>query len=419
PGEIWCSTAPARPAEGTIRTVSLGPLAIKGRWESVVTHRLTGVRTSRSRFQVAAERGLTPFVGRHRDLKLLNELLGLARSGRGQVVSVVGEAGVGKSRLLHEFRRGLRAEPITWLEGQCSATSQAVPYQPILHLLRMSFRIENEDSASQIREKIRQGIQPLQMNPDAALPVLETLLGLSVSDEALPRLDPRTRRERVFETIRALTVAGAQLRPLVVVVEDLHWIDTTSEDYLIHLVARLAGIPLLLVTTHRPDYNLRWSDRTYFAQIGLNLLEASEVNAMVTNLLETSEMPAELTQLIREKAEGNPLFVEEIVRSMLERGVLRKDQEQIRWSGPANVDFPASIQEIVSARFDRLEEPVRRTLQVGAVLGRSFGLKVLSRVAEVPGDVRTHVEALTRAELIQETRFFPDPEYVFRHAIFH
>jgi class 3 adenylate cyclase/tetratricopeptide (TPR) repeat protein/ABC-type phosphate transport system ATPase subunit len=418
PDDILISDATARLAEGYIRTDSLGPLAIKGRSESVVAHRLTEARASRSRFQVAAERGLTPFIGRDSDLKVLNELLERARSGRGQVVSVVGEAGVGKSRLLHEFRRGLRAEAITWLEGQCSATSQALPYQPILQVVRMSFRIENDDNASQIREKIRQGVRQLQIDPDAALPVLETLLGLSVSDETLQRLDPRARRQRIFETIQALAMAGARLRPLVVVVEDLHWIDTTSEDYLVQLVARLAGMPLLLVTTHRPDYRARWTDRTYFAQIGLNLLEPLEVNAMVTNLLQATEMPPELTQLIQEKAEGNPLFVEEIVRSMLEGGALRKDKQHVRWVGTANVDFPASIQQIVSARFDRLAEPVRRTLQVGAVLGRSFGLTVLTRVAEVPEDVQAHVEALALAELVQETRFFPDVEYSFRHAIF-
>jgi tetratricopeptide (TPR) repeat protein len=418
PDDILISDATARLADGYIRIDSLGPLAIKGRSTSVVAHRLTGARASRSRFQVAAERGLTPFVGRERHVKLLNELLERARSGRGQVVSVIGEAGVGKSRLLHEFRRGLRDEPITWVEGQCSASGQAVPYQPILHVLRMSFRIENDDSAAQIREKIRQGVGLLRMDPDAVLPVLETLLGLPVSGEALPRLDPRARRQQIFETIQALTMAGAQLRPLVVVVEDLHWIDTTSEEYLVQLVGRLAGMPLLLVTTHRPGYNLRWTDRTYFAQIGLNLLEPPEVNAMVTNLLEATEMPAELAELIREKAEGNPLFIEEIVRSILERGVLRKDQEQVRWVGTANVDFPASIQDIVSARLDRLAEPVRRTLQVGAVLGRSFSMKVLSRVAEVPEDVPAHVEALVRAELVHETRLFPDVEYAFKHAVF-
>ena len=418
PDDILISDATARLAEGYIQIDSLGPLAIKGRSESVMAHRLTGARASRSRFQVAAERGLTPFVGRERPLRLLNEILERARSGRGQVVSVIGEAGVGKSRLLHEFRRGLRDEPITWLEGQCSASSRAVPYQPILHALRMSFRIENDDSAGRIREKIRKGVTLLGMDPDAVLPVLETLLGLPVSGEALPRLDPRARRQRIFETMQALTMAAAQLRPLVVVVEDLHWIDTTSEEYLVQFIARMAGMPLLLVTTHRPGYSVRWTDRTYFAQIGLNLLESPDVNAMVSNLVEATEMPADLVELVREKAEGNPLFVEEIVRSMLERGALRREQGQVRWAGTVNVDFPASIQEIVSARFDRLAEPARRTLQVAAVLGRTFGLRVLSRVAEAPEDVPAHVEALKQAELVQETRFFPDAEYAFKHAIF-
>lgn len=418
PDDILISDTTAGLAEGYIRVDSLGPLAIRGRSESVVAHRLTGVRGSRSRFQVAAERGLTSFVGRERDLELLKERFLLAQSGRGQVVNVVGEAGVGKSRLLHEFRRALRAERVTWLEGQCSASGQAVPYQPILHVLRMGLRIDNDDSATRIRDKIQLGVRRSGLDPDPAVPVLETLLGLAVSGDALPRLDPRTRRQRIFETIQALTDAGAKLRPLVVVIEDLHWIDTTSEEYLDQLVAGLAGMPLLLLTTSRPGYDPRWTDRAYSAQVGLDLLEPLQVSAMVTNLLGVSETPADLAEVIWGKAEGNPLFVEEIVRSMLERGVLRRDAERVRWAGPANVDFPARIQDIVSARFDRLEEPVRRTLQVGAVSGRHFRMRVLSRVAEVPEEVSAHVEALKRAELVHETQFFPELEYTFNHAIF-
>lgn len=417
PDDILISDTTAQLAEGYVRIDPLGPLAITGRADSVVAHRVTGVRAGRTRFQVAADRGLTPFVGRERDLALLSERLVRARSGRGQVVSVVGEAGVGKSRLLHEFRRALGAEAITWLEGQCSASSQAVPYQPILHMMRMTFRIENEDSASQIQEKIRRGVRQLELDPDAVLPVLETLFGLPVSGDALERLDPRGRRQRIFETIRTLTIAGARLRPLVVVLEDLHWIDTTSEEYLVQLVDSVATMPLLLVTTHRPGYSLRWSDRTFCSQLDLDLLGPAEVSAMAKSLLGTTEMPSEVVELLLEKAEGNPLFVEEIVRSLLERGVLRREQEGVRWVGAAAFDFPASILDIVSARFDRLADPVRRTLQVGAVVGRHFGMKLLSRVAEVPEDVVAHVEALKRAELVHETRLFPELEYTFNHAI--
>ena len=418
PDDILISDTTAGLAEGYIRLESLGPLAIRGRSESVVAHRVTGVRSSRSRFQVAAERGLTPFVGRARDLDLLKQRFALARSGHGQVVSVVGEAGVGKSRLLHEFRRELRAETFTWLEGQCSASGQAVPYQPILHGLRTSFRIDSDDTGPQIREKIRFGVRQLGLDPDPAVPVLETLFGLEVSGAALQRLDPRMRRQRIFETIQALTVAGTRVRPLVVVVEDLHWIDTTSEEYLVQLVAGLTGMPLLLLTTSRPGYDLPWADQPYSAQVGLDLLEPLQVSAMVTNLLGVSQTPADLAAVIWGKAEGNPLFVEEIVRSMLERGVLRRDAERVRWAGTASVDFPARIQDIVSARFDRLEEPVRRTLQVGAVSGRNFRMRVLSRVAEIPEEVAAHVETLKRAELVHETQFFPELEYTFNHAIF-
>ena len=415
PGDILISDDTARLVEGYVRLDSLGSLAIRGRSEPVVAHRVLGVRASRSRFQVAAERGLTPFVGRERDLRLLKERLARARAGRGQVVSIVGEAGVGKSRLVHEFHRALQGEAITWLEGQCSASGQSVPYHPILHAMRMSFRIEPDDSASRIREKIRRGVRQIAMDPEAVLPVLEMLFGLSVSSEALQRLDPHSKRQRIFETIRALTMAGARLRPLVVVLEDLHWIDTTSEEFLVQLIDSLPGMPLLLLTTHRPGYTPRWT--AYSAQIGLDLLETTEVHAMVSHLLGTTEMPSELVELVWEKAEGNPLFVEEIIRSMFERGVLRRDQKQVRWMGTEDIDFPASIQDIVSARFDRIPEPARRTLQVGAVVGRHFSISLLARTVEAPEDVAAHLEVLKQAELVHETQFFPEPEYAFKHAI--
>lgn len=415
PGDILISDDTARLVEGYVRLDSLGSLAIRGRTEPVVAHRVLGVRASRSRFQVSAERGLTPFVGRERDLRLLKERLARARAGRGQVVSIVGEAGVGKSRLVHEFRRALQGEAITWLEGQCSASGQSVPYHPILHTMRMSFRIEPDDSASRIREKIRRGVRQVAMDPETVLPVLEMLFGLSVSGETLQRLDPHSKRQRIFETIRALTMAGARLRPLIIVLEDLHWIDTTSEEFLVQLIDSLPGMPLLLLTTHRPGYTPRWT--AYSAQIGLDLLETTEVSAMVSHLLGTTEMPRELVDLVWEKAEGNPLFVEEIVRSMFERGVLRRDQKQVRWMGAADVDFPASIQDIVSARFDRIPEPARRTLQVGAVVGRHFSISLLARTVEAPDDVAAHLEVLKQAELVHETQFFPEPEYAFKHAI--
>ena len=178
------------------------------------------------------------------------------------------------------LRHALRAERVTWLEGQCSASGQAVPYQPILHVLRMALRIDNDDSATRIRDKIQLGVRRSGLDPDPAVPVLETLLGLAVSGDALPRLDPRTRRQRIFETIQALTDAGAK-PTLVVVIEDLHWIDTTSEEYLDQLVAGLAGMPLLLLTTSRPASSPRSTDRAYSAQVGLDLLEPLQVSAMV------------------------------------------------------------------------------------------------------------------------------------------
>jgi predicted ATPase len=201
------------------------------------------------------------------------------------------------------------------------------------------------------------------------------------------------------------------------VLEDPHWIDKISEDYFAFLAAGLAGVPLLLLTTQRPGYSVRWADKTYYTQIALDLLGEHETEALVAGLLGSRHLPPDLVRIVREKAEGNPLFVEEITASLRERGILVRRNGEIVWTGGASVEFPATIQDIIRARIDRLEEPVKRTVQAAAVIGREFGLRLLTRISEVAAEVERYLDTLRHAELIHETRFFPELEYVFKHAV--
>ena len=417
PGVILITDTTHRLVEGYVRAEPLGPIQIKGRTEPVSVYKVTGRRRGRTRLEVSAERGLSELVGRDRELGLLHDCLARVKTGRGQVVSVVGEAGVGKSRLLYEFRTSLEGSRVTRLDGHCVAYGQATPYLPVLEIVRANFEIEEDDNPLQVQEKLRQGIDRLDPGLEGTLPILQALFGLPGADEALKHLDPKDRRQKTFEAIRTLTVAGSQRQPHVVIVEDLHWIDKTSEDFLAFLVESLAGMPFLLLTTHRPGYAVRWADKTYYTQINLDLLTERETVALVAALLKSQSLPPDLIQIVSEKAEGNPLFVEEITASLLERGMLASQNGKITWTGGAQVEFPATIQDIIRARIDRLDEPVKRTVQAAAVIGREFNLRLLTGISEVPAEVPQYLETLKHVELIHETRFFPEVEYIFKHAV--
>jgi class 3 adenylate cyclase/tetratricopeptide (TPR) repeat protein len=417
PGTILITEATHRLVEGYVQTESLGPVSVKGRSERVRVYRVIGRRRGRTRLEVSVERGLTELVGRDRELAVLHECLARVRAGRGQVVGLVGEPGVGKSRLLYEFRQSLERERVTWLEGHCVAYGQTTPYLPILGMLRTNFQVEEDDNPLQVQEKLRQGLHRLDPALDGILPFLGDVFGLPGANEALKHLDPKDKRQKTFEAIRTLTVAGSRQRLHVLILEDLHWIDPISEDYLAFLSASLAGAPVLLLTTQRPGYTVRWADKTYYTQIALDLLGERETETLVAALLGTRHLPSDLVRFVRDKAEGNPLFMEEITASLLERGMLLRRNGEVLWAGGAPVDFPASIQDIIRARIDRLEEPVKRTVQAAAAIGREFGLRLLTRIAEMAGHVQHHLEILTGAELIHETRFFPELEYIFKHAV--
>ncbi|MFQ5828616.1 MAG: AAA family ATPase [Candidatus Methylomirabilia bacterium] len=417
PGSILLTEATHRPVEGYVRSEALGPVQVKGRDEPVSVYKVTGRSRQRTRLEVSAERGLTPLVGRDRELGVLGDCLARVKAGRGQVVGIAGEPGVGKSRLLYEFRKSLEGERVTWLEGHCIAYGQATPYLPVLDILRANFQIEEEDHPFQIREKLREGTHRLDPALEGILPFLGELFTLPIEDEALKKLDPKAKRQKTFEAVRALTMVGSQRRPHVVIVEDLHWIDKTSEDYVLFLIESLAGVPLLFITTHRPGYAVRWGDKTYYTQIALDLLTDQDTEAMLTTVLGTRDLPPELTRLVREKAEGNPLFVEEITRSLVEQGLLVRRNGGMSWAGEAVVEFPATAQDIIRARIDRLEEPVKQTAQTAAVIGREFALRLLTHVSETASLIQAFLNELKQVELIHEKRFFPELEYIFKHAI--
>jgi predicted ATPase len=307
---------------------------------------------------VARGRGLTRFVGRERELALLHDCLGRAETRHGQVVGIVGEPGLGKSRLLYEFYVSLDQGRVTWLEEDCLAHGPTTPYGPTLEILRSHFHIEVGVSAPPLRGRLHQGIGRLDAALESLVPFLEELFGLPSAHDVLRHLEPKEKRHKTLEALRILAFAASQRQPQVLICENLHCIDQSSEDCLAPLVESLASMAVLVLTTHRPGSTVRWADAPHYTQIALDCLSEAEGRAMVASLLGTHDLPPVLLRLMQERTGGNPLFIEAVVHALLESGVLVRHHGGTRWTGEVEAD--------VQARIDRLDEPVKRMVRTAA-----------------------------------------------------
>jgi DNA-binding NtrC family response regulator/tetratricopeptide (TPR) repeat protein len=363
---------------------------------------------------VAAERlgtglGRRPptFVGRVRELALLWSRLEDALRGHGQVVGLLGEAGIGKSRLLHEFRERLLGEPerrVTYLEGRCQSYASAIPYTPVLDVLRANFRVTEGDGPDAIAEKIRAALQEVGIEPAGATPYLFRLFGIPEGTEALAALTPSAVKARTFEVLRQLVLQGARRRPILFVVEDLHWIDSTSEECFTTLMDSAAGVPAMGILTYRPGYRAPWMDRSYVTQVALPPLSREDSLSVVRSVRRADAMPDRVAEVILEKAEGNPFFLEELSRVV---------EGSVDPSGGLTV--PDTIQEVLLARIDRLAEEPRRLLQTAAVVGQDVPLPLLRAVWE--GELDPHLRELMRLEFLYAKTGGGEPLCAFTHSL--
>ena len=406
PGTILVTEATARLVTGYVRLEVLEPVAVKGRPEPLTPYKVVALGRRRSPLDGLEERALSRFVGRTRDLATLHELLALVEAGQGQVVGLVGEPGVGKSRLLLEFRRSLADRRVTYLEGRCLSFGSSIPYLPVLDVVRSNCGIVETDGPETTAEKLRFGLQEVGLDPDAGLPYLLRLLGLSAGTDGLAMLSPEAIKARTFETLCQLSLKGSQRRPLIFAVEDLHWIDQTSQDYFAALVENLAGAPILMVGTYRPGYRPPWGDKSYATQLSLHRLTAQDSLSVVRSVLPEERLPDPLAQVILAKAEGNPFFLEELTRALA---------AQDRPSGDLTV--PDTIHGVLMARIDRLPEEPKHVLQTAAVLGREFSLRLLAAIWDGPGVLEPHLLELKRLEFLYERLAADEPTYVFTHAL--
>ena len=406
PGTILISEATYRLVRGYARVEDLGELSVRGKSERLRAYKVLGPGSRRSRLEGQEPQALTSFVGRHRELTALLSLLAKVEGGHGQVVGIVGESGVGKSRLFHEFHQRLSASSLTCLEGRCLSYGSAIPYLPVLDVLRQNCGISESDGPDAVIEKVEWSLREVDMDPAEGAPYLLHLLGIKEGTGGLAGLGPQVIQTRSFETLRQMTFRGSRRRPLVILVEDLQWIDKTSEEYAAFLAEGIASSRVLLVLTYRPGYQLPWIEKSYATQMALHPLSADESLEVVRAALAPRAAVESVSRTILAKAEGNPLFLEELARAALDRRTLEP-----------GAPLPGTIQDVLSSRIDGLGETLKRLLQDASVLGREVSLRVLEATVEDSDGLEDGLRELTRQEFLYERPGAAERMYVFKHAL--
>jgi class 3 adenylate cyclase/tetratricopeptide (TPR) repeat protein len=419
PGTILLAPATLQLAEGYVQITSRGPVAVKGLADPIEIFVLTGASAQRSRLHVAAARGLTRFLGRDAEIEQIRRALDLTRAGRGQLVAIVGEPGVGKSRLVYEFTHSHRTQDWLVLEAGSVSYGKATSYLPVMDLLKAYFKIHERESHRDIREKVTGKLLTLDRALEPSLPALLALLDIPVEDASWQALDPAQRRQRTLNAVKNLLLRESQSQPLLVVFEDLHWIDPETQALLDSLVESLPPARLLLLVNYRPEYQHGWGRKTYYSQLRLDALPPESTGALLSAILGDDPTLEPLKQLLVRR--GNPFFVEESIRTLVETRALAGERGAYRLSRPIQaIEVPATVQVILAARIDRLPVEDKELLQTAAVVGKDVSFVLLRAVAEQTEDtVRRGLADLQTAEFLYETRLFPDPEYTFKHALTH
>jgi DNA-binding NtrC family response regulator/tetratricopeptide (TPR) repeat protein/class 3 adenylate cyclase len=389
--------------------------------EQVRVYSLVGLRLQRSPLEGIGKRVLSRFVGRARELAALRELLSQVEGGRGQVVGIFGEPGVGKSRLLYEFRQCLGAGRVLCLEGDCSSYGATIPYYPVLDLVKASLQLDDHDDEAEIRDKIAGRLHTLDEVLASTLPAFLTLLNVPVDDPQWQVLDPPQRRQRILEALKRLLLCQSQVQPLVLIIENLQWIDSETQAFLDSLIESLPTVRLLLLITYRPEYQHGWSSKTFYTQQRLDPLPRESAQELLQALLGDDTALVPLKQSLIERTEGNPFFLEESIQTLVETQVLVGERGAYRLTRAfPNIQVPATVQAVLAARIDRLPAEERSLLQSAAVIGKDVPLGLLQHIVELPEEsLRRAIATLQRTEFLYETRLLPDLEYTFKHALTH
>lgn len=440
PGDALISASTLRQVEGFVQLQPLGPTRVKGISQPVDVYSLIGATAARTRVQAGAARGLTPLVGRDTEIEIFKKLLQRVIAGRGQILAMIGEPGVGKSRLVHEFTR--HQLPPDWLvlESASASYGKATPYLPLIQMLRRYFQITDGESSESIQNRVITQILELEKVLKDAIPPILSLLGALPDEKINPEQDgnwqtplsdigefirrfnsmePQQRRRHTLDALKQICIRESRRQNLLLVFEDLHWIDHETQAFLDLLVDSVPMASLMLLVNYRPEYSLQWSDKSYCTQLRVDPLQASGAEELLFKLLGNNPDLAPLKQLLIKRTEGNPFFAEESVRSLAETGVLSGEKGAYR---PAlkidNLVIPTTVQNLVADRIDRLPAEEKQLLQSAAVIGVIFPFDLLQAVSELTDEqLLEYLTHLKSAEFIYETNLFPRLEYTFKHAL--
>jgi class 3 adenylate cyclase/tetratricopeptide (TPR) repeat protein len=421
PGSVLLTAETLRLAEGLVQVKSLGHVPIKGLAAPVEVFELGGASATRTRLQALAARGLTRFVGRQAELEALRQAQDLAGAGHGQVMAVIGEPGVGKTRLFYEFTQSHRTHGWLLLESSSMSYGKATAYLPIRDPLKAYFQIDDRDDARRVREKPTGKLITLDAALGPTLPAFLPLLDIPIEDAQWQALDPSQRRQRTLDAIKRLLLRESQVQPLLVVFENLHWIDAETQAMLDSLIESLPTARLLLLVNYRPEYQHGWGSRTYYTQLRLDPLPPQNARELLASLLGDEVDLEPLKQRLIERTEGNPFFLEESVRTLVEIHALVGERGAYRLAQALpSIQVPATVLAVLAARIDRLPPEEKRLLQAAAVIGTDVPFALLQAIAAVPEEeLRRGLAHLQAAEFLYETRLFPELEYTFKHALTH
>jgi class 3 adenylate cyclase len=421
PGSILITPTVLGLVEGFVQVKALGALPVRGLRDPVEVYEVTGAGMVRSRLQAAAARGLTRFVGRQAELTTLQQALAQASAGHGQVVALVGEAGVGKSRLVYEYTHSHRTQGWRVLESASVSYGKATPYLPVMDLLKRYCHVDDSDDGRTIRAKVTGQVLTLDETLQDTGPALLTLLDALPDDSPFLTLDPPQRRQRTLDALKRVLLRESQVQPLLLVFEDLHWIDTETQALLDGLVESLPTARLLLLVNYRPEYQHSWGSKTYYTQLRLDPLPPASADKFLQALLGDDPSLGPLKQLLIERTEGNPFFLEESVRTFVETGVLVGEPGAYHLvQALPTIEVPATVQAVLAARIDRLPPEDKRLLQTAAVIGTDVSFTLLHAIADMSEETLprglAHLQAV---EFLYEAQLFPEQEYTFTHALTH
>jgi adenylate cyclase len=419
PGKAYLTEHTGALVRGYLAITDLGEFEVKGSSRQLRVHELTGVGAARGRLDISQARGFSRFVGRAEEMNVLENAFEQARAGEAQVIGIVGEPGVGKSRLCHEFTQRWRARGVPVYHTSGLAHTQSVPLMPVMHLMRSYFDITDQDSDKRARERIAGKLLLLDETLVEDLPLLFDFLAVPDPERPAPRIDPDARRRQLLAVVKRLIRAQGTSEPGISLYEDLHWIDPATEEFLANHVDAIQGTKDLTILNFRPEYRADWMSKPYYSQIALVPLGPEAVGEMLDDLLGYDPSLAELPEMLRERTGGNPFFLEEVVHSLAEAGNLEGEQGAYRLARPIEeAVVPASVQVILSARIDRLNAREKGVLQSASVIGKEFPLSVLSKVTELKEtELEDALRELVAAGFVYEQEIYPESIFTFKHPL--